>query len=94
MSDTSIRLPAYKEAVGTPDRIVVVDYPGERRGAATPSEAVALPYREVVAPVILEDALRAALGLEPWLDEFDGLRAENVVPADSVFGVAVRFAGR
>jgi len=83
--DTSIRLPAYKEAVGTPDRIEVVDYSGERRRAATPSEAATLPNRTVVAPMRLERALRAVLGLEPWHEAFDKLWAENIVPADSLF---------
>lgn len=83
--DTSILLPAYKEAVGTPYQIEVVDYSGDRRRAATPSEAAVLPNRKVVAPVRLERALRATLGLEPWLDAFNELRADNVVPADSVF---------
>ncbi len=61
-----IPFPAYKEAVGTPDNIQVVDYSGRHRRPATASEAESLPNRKVVAPVRLERALRAHLGLEPW----------------------------
>jgi hypothetical protein len=66
--------PAYKEAVGSPVAYDVVDYTGEMRRPATESEVARLPNRKVVAPVRLEKALRASLGLEPWLEAFDGLR--------------------
>jgi hypothetical protein len=41
--------------------------------------------RKVVAPARLEKALRAALGLEPWLEWFDELRVDKVVPSSSLF---------
>jgi hypothetical protein len=75
-----------KEAVYLATNIEVVDFSGERRRAATAAEAASLPIRKIVAPVRLERALRAALGMEPWLEPFDELRVENVVPSASVFG--------
>lgn len=75
--DPSISLPVYKEAVGTIDNIQVVDHTGRIRRAASATEAVRLPYRQVIAPVRLEKALRAHLGLEPWVHAFDELRLRN-----------------
>src|SRR5689334_9061443 len=46
-----VPLPAFKEAVGTPDRIDVVDYAGKQRRRASSDEAEILPYRTTVAPV-------------------------------------------
>lgn len=82
----AIPLPACKEAVGSATYVEVVDFSGARRRPATLSEAAALPNRKVVAPLRLERALRAALGPELWLEPFDELRVENVVPSASVFG--------
>lgn len=84
--DPAIPLPAYKEAVGSAMHVEVVDFSGARRRPATLSAAASLPNRKVVAPVRLERALRAGLGLEPWLEPFDELRVENVVPSASIFG--------
>jgi hypothetical protein len=72
----AIPLPAYKEAVDLATHVEVVDF----------SEAASLPHRKVVAPARLERALRATLGLEPWLKPFDELDVENVVPSVSIFG--------
>lgn len=82
----AIPLPVYKEAVGSAMHVDVVDFSGTRRRRATPAEAASLPNRKVVAPVRLERALRANLGLEPWLEPFDELRVENIVSTASVFG--------
>ena len=82
----SVPLPAYKEAVGVPPRFEVVDYSGNLRRAATEAEAAALPNRKVVAPVRLERALKAALGLEPWLEAFDELRVEGLTTTSDAFG--------
>ena len=84
--DPAIPLPAYKEAVGTAGNVEVVDYSGDQRRPATAIEAAALPNRKVVAPVRLERALRASLGMEPWLDAFDELRAEGKVTTADIFG--------
>ena len=69
----TLPLPAYKEAVGTPENVHVVDFAGERRRRATAEEAAALPNRTVVSPALLEKAFRAKHGLEPWHERFDGL---------------------
>jgi len=83
--DEAIPLPAYKEAVGWPIRYDVVDYSGKRRRKATKAEAASLPNRTVVAPVRLEIALRADLGLEPWVEELDELRADRVITSAAMF---------
>lgn len=83
--DPAVPLPAYKESVGAPSNVEVVDYTGGRRRVANADEAADLPDRKVVAPVRLERALRASLGLEPWLAAFDGLKVENIVTTASMF---------
>ncbi len=83
--DAALPLPAYKESVGDPPRVDVVDYSGQRRRTATAAEAEWLPNRKVVAPVRLERALKAQLGLEPWLDAFNELRAASIVSSAEVF---------
>jgi hypothetical protein len=62
--------PAFKEVVGTPDRVDVVDHTGQWRRPARGAEAELLPNRKVVAPVRLEKALRARHGLEPWVETY------------------------
>ena len=54
-----IPLPAVKEMVGGPKRVDVVDFSGTRRRAASDAEQEFLSYRNIVAPVRLEKALRA-----------------------------------
>lgn len=82
----SVLLPAYKEALLSPSRVEVVDHSGTRRRAAMKTEAEMLPYRKVVAHVRLERALRAWLGLEPWSEAFDELRADRVITTAEIFG--------
>lgn len=55
--DPATPLPVYKVSVGSPHKVQVEDYSGNRRRWATPLEAAALPYRSVVAPVRFERAL-------------------------------------
>lgn len=63
-------LPAWKEVVGFPSRIpYVVDYSGAFRRKATGTEE-ALPLRTVVSPALLEDALKAFHGIQPWDEEW------------------------
>lgn len=76
-------LPAYKEAVTSGDHVDVVDYTGSRRRRATKEEVDRLPNRKVVAPVRLERALRAGLGLEPWLDAFNELRPRGLTSREA-----------
>lgn len=81
-----VPLPVYKEAVASPPRFDVVDYSGTRRRHASATEAQMLPYRKVVAPVRLEKALRAWLGMEPWLDVYDELRSDRLIATRNIFG--------
>ncbi len=83
---SDIPLPAYKEAVGTFDHIDVVDYSGEGRRRATASEAQVLPNRTIIAPVCLEDAVRARAGLEPWADEYARLIPDEDLTTARLFG--------
>lgn len=79
-------LPAYKEAVGSPDVVHVVDYSGERRRRASADEEWMLRNRKFVAPVRLEKALRALHGVEPWQEMFDELRPSEDVTTQRFFG--------
>jgi hypothetical protein len=78
-------LPAFKEAVGSPDRIDVVDYSGGKRRPAQGAEAELLPNRKVVAPVRLEKALRAKHGLEPWTEAYSDLAPNEMTTTDRLF---------
>lgn len=76
----SIPFPAYKEMSGTSGRMEVVDYTGERRRLARSGEEDGLPYRDFIAPIRLEKALRSKFGLEPWLDAYS-----EMVPSNSIW---------
>lgn len=78
-------LPAFKETVGSPDRIDVVDYSGERRRPAQAAEAELLSNRKVVAPVRLEKALRAKHGLEPWTEAYSDLAPNETATTERLF---------
>jgi Immunity protein 26 len=78
-------LPAYKEVVGTPDQVDVVDYSGARRRRAAPAEVARLAYRKIVAPVRLEKALRALHGVESWESAYDELRPNEATSTASLF---------
>lgn len=84
--DPSVPLPAYKEAVGVPPRYEIVDYSGTRRRPATTAEVDAVPNRKIVAPVRLERALKATLGIEPWLDAFDDMVVGSGISTAAAFG--------
>ena len=78
-------LPAFKETVGSPDRIDVVDYSGERRRPAQAAEVELLSNRKVVAPVRLEKALRAKHGLEPWTEAYSDLAPNETATTERLF---------
>ena len=78
-------LPAYKEAVGEPERVDVVDYSGQRRRPAQGAEAELLLNRKVVAPVRLEKALRAKHGLEPWIEAYSDLAPNENTTTERLF---------
>jgi len=79
-------LPAFKEAVGSPDQVDVVDFSGTQRRPATAKEASILPNRTVVAPVLLEKAVRAREGLEPWRAAFNDLVPNRELSTERLFG--------
>ncbi|MBH0108570.1 hypothetical protein I6E81_00130 [Salinibacterium sp. NG22] len=81
----AVRLPAYKIGVGGPQNMHVEDYSGTRRRLATRAEINFLQYRSTVAPVRLEMALRAHLGLAPWHTEFDELKPDWVITTSAFF---------
>jgi hypothetical protein len=81
----AVRLPAYKEAVGGPGRVDVVDHSGTQRRRASESEAELLPNRKVVAPVRLERALRAKHGLERWAEAYSELAPEESMTTERLF---------
>jgi len=82
--DPTIPLLAYKEVVGWPPKVDVVDHSGTQRRSATQAEADSLPNRKIISPAILEKAFRASVGLEPWLPAFDELRSDRIVPSSSI----------
>lgn len=84
--DPKIPLPAYKEAVGTPWTFEIVDYSGSRRRSARLDEADSIPNRSIVSAAVLEKALRAHLGLEPWHEAYDELRPEGRPTTAELFG--------
>ncbi|CAO1651117.1 hypothetical protein I6E81_00125 [Salinibacterium sp. NG22] len=83
--DPSILLPAYKVSMGTIDNIHVIDYTGTRSRPATEAEVDLLEFRSTVSPVRFERALRASLGLEPWLELFDKLKPNELTTTAALF---------
>jgi SAM-dependent methyltransferase len=81
-----IPLPAVKVAVGLGGQFDVVDYSGQRRRLASETEAQLLPTRKTFAPAILEEALRAKHGLEPWDEYLDQLSPNESVTTARLFG--------
>lgn len=81
----AVRLPAYKEAVGSPENMEVVDSAGQRRRPASAIEAERLPNRKVIAPVRLEKALRAKHGLEPWIEAYTALAPDEQLTSERLF---------
>lgn len=73
VDSTRVPWPAYKEAI-SPGRFQVVDHAGKRRRTATAAEAEELPFRTVVAPIVVENAYKALHGLAGWDDAYDKLR--------------------
>jgi hypothetical protein len=76
------RLPAYRVAIGAPPRPYIEDFFAIKRRRASRKEARALPERGFVSPAVLERALRAHHGMEPWLPAFDDLALNQLAIAD------------
>ena len=85
LPDPSIPMPAFRQMVGSPGRIDIVDYSETRRRPSEGTEPLWVPNRSTVAPVRLEHALRASLGLEPWNDAYDELRPSQATSVAALF---------
>jgi hypothetical protein len=58
-----VPLPAYKVAIGHPEKIEIEDYSGTRSRPATTSELGTVPHRMLVSPMLLELGAKAHYGL-------------------------------
>ena len=68
------QLPEYKVATA-PGHCVVEDAFGDVVRPATKDDVARLPYRKVVAPIVVQDAFEALHGARDWRPEYDTLRA-------------------
>jgi hypothetical protein len=64
--------PTYKLATA-PDTFIVEDHTGSHHRPAAAEEVAALRFRAVVAPIRVENALKALHGLGDWLPEYTDL---------------------
>lgn len=55
-----------------------------KRRAASIDEIKVLKYRKVVAPIIVEDAIKAYFGIGEWIEYYDGLRAEHAIASSKL----------
>jgi len=83
--DGSKFLPAYKIGASENGNCVIEDFKGERRRVATDVEEAIVPFRTTISPIILERAMKAHLGMEPWLDIFEGVRLGQMVKSAEIF---------
>jgi hypothetical protein len=84
---SDIPFPAYKEEVSLQQKTYIVDYTGTRSRLATTGEASLLEDRIIVAPVSIEKALRASLGMQEWDSDYDELLPENIMlTSNEAFG--------
>lgn len=68
--DLSRYLPAYRVSMA-PDEWYAESFDAKRRRLASAVEIEALPLRTTWSAAVLQRAVRAREGLEPWLDVFD-----------------------
>ena len=69
---SALEQPIYKVEEG--GRLIAESFDGKRRFLIGEHEAANIPYRKVVAPVRLENALKAHHGLINWNPIYDELR--------------------
>jgi hypothetical protein len=80
-------LPAFKEEVGHPEKIDVVDYSGtKRRRADSYDEAYSLPNRKFLAAIRIENAARALHGFAPWRNDYETLKPRDAATTLRLFG--------
>jgi hypothetical protein len=87
-----IPLPAWREANLSKGEVDVVDYSGRHRRPASEAEADLLRDRHYYAPAILERALRAKHGLEPWQQRYSDMAPDEVATTRRMFGFLDRDA--
>jgi hypothetical protein len=73
---TGIDIPKYKVPVGGGD-FFIQDINGNLERPATPDEATRLRGQKSFSPALVENAVRALLGLEAWNLAFDEMRPFN-----------------
>ena len=71
---SDIDLPAHQVSLGAIDNVMVEDFAGQRRRPATQEERRTLPHRSTSDPRILEEAMAALAGLQPWNPHYEQYR--------------------
>jgi hypothetical protein len=69
--------PTYR--IEEPSGWVIESFDRKVRRSVKASEAEIFPYRKTVAPIRLENALKAHFGLTPWEPIFDDLKYMNIL---------------
>ena len=73
----NVPFPCFKVKIG--DKFYIESWNRQQMREATPHECAVLPFRTDHSAIILEDAMRAYFGLQPWEPKwFDGLKAETI----------------
>lgn len=79
-------LPAFSHGSEEYDGVHVTNFEGSRMRRATADEARRVPHLTVDSPMVLEKAVRAHHGLEPWLPAYDDLRYRPTPTSWELFG--------
>ncbi|MBY0177890.1 immunity 26/phosphotriesterase HocA family protein [Curtobacterium herbarum] len=79
-------LPAFTHGLPETGGVRVTDFSGNRERLATLEESNAVPHMITRSPLLLEKAVRAHAGLEPWLPAFDGIRYKKTPTSAELFG--------
>lgn len=78
----AIALPKYKE--GLPGQAFIESLDLKQRRRATTEEERLLPFREYVAPIRFENALKALFGIGDWLAMYEDLKYARVRQGSSI----------
>jgi hypothetical protein len=79
-------LPAFGHGSEDYDGVHVTNFEGSKMRRATADEARRVPHLTIDSPMVLEKALRAHHGLEPWLPVYDDLRYRPTPTSWELFG--------
>ncbi|MBM7475573.1 hypothetical protein [Curtobacterium herbarum] len=79
-------LPAFTHGLVETGGVRVTDFSGTRERLATPEESATVPHTITRSSLLLEMAVRAQAGLEPWLPAFDGIRYKKTPTSAELFG--------